>query len=147
MLEEFKTRKNIFLSVPSAFSFHIAVFILPIYLRCTSVNIESSCYWWRPRVSHLWKNVTPQFKTQRKIDRPHKYLLSITQQKMSPCLWVCFLSVAHIAAVDSCKASEPWKFANLEIAEGKAPRKSLCYLINLLFMSQHFLSNGNFKLQ
>lgn len=57
------------------------------------------------------------------------------------------LSEEHTDAMDSQKAAFPWKFDDLEIAEGKVLRKSSCHLVNLLFMSQPFFSNENFKVQ
>lgn len=69
-------------------------------------------------------NMTPQFKTQKKVNRPKAHLLSIIQQSVSmfPSL---FLSEAHTAAMDSHKTTLPWNFGHLEIAEGNSKSYAL----------------------
>lgn len=93
------------------------------------------------------RNMTPQFKTHRKVNCPNKHLLSIIQQSVPMFLSLFFLSVAHTASTDLHKSAFPYKFGHLEIAEGKVLRNSSCYLVNLLFISQPFLPNENFKVQ
>lgn len=78
-----------------------------------TLAIDGGCAY---KIREYGSNMTPQFKTQRKVIHPKTHLLSIIQQRGLMSLSL-FLSVAHTAAMDSHKTTFPWDFSHLEIAE------------------------------